>query len=48
MNFSEITGENATYDDINTKKNKARLSLKTAYFLKDIPRVKALIFLNET
>ena len=49
MNFSEITGENSTYDDINTdKKNKARLSLKTEYFLKDVPRVKALIFFNET
>ena len=45
MDFSEISGENATYDDINNDKKN---SLKTAYFLKDIPRVKALIFSNET
>ena len=32
MNFSEITGENATYDDINTKKTKLDSLLRQHIF----------------
>ena len=49
MNFNEISRKNITYDDIKSDKKKTKLeTFQTAYFLKDILGVKAMIFLNGT